>query len=83
MNNKNWWGEPDDVEPLPEWMDPRTYQNNNQYKRKVKSLNETIEETLKKPAVPVIVDSMFSEKGYETCSLEDAEEFAKKRNYDY
>ena len=29
--NKNWWGEPDDIEPLPEWMDPRTYQNNNQF----------------------------------------------------
>ena len=28
------------------------------------------------------IDSMFSEKGYETCTLEKAEEFARKRNYD-
>ena len=25
--NKNFWGEPDDEEPLPAWMDPKTYSN--------------------------------------------------------
>ena len=55
QNNKNFWGEPDDIEPLPEWMGPRTYQNNNQYKRKTKSLNEAINDALQKPAVPVII----------------------------
>ena len=51
---KNFWGEPDDIEPLPPWMDPRTYQNNGS-KRKTKSLNEAINEALKKPAVPIII----------------------------
>jgi hypothetical protein len=55
QNNKNFWGEPDDIEPLPEWMDPKTYQNNGHYKRKTKSLNEAINEALQKPAVPVII----------------------------
>ena len=51
---KNFWGEPDDIEPLPPWMDPKTYQNNGP-KRKTKSLNEAINEALKKPAVPIII----------------------------
>lgn len=51
---KNFWGEPDDIEPLPLWMDPKTYQNNGP-KRKTKSLNEAINEALKKPAVPIII----------------------------
>jgi hypothetical protein len=55
QNNKNFWGEPDDIEPLPEWMDQKTYQNNNQFKRKTKSLNEAINDALQKPAVPVII----------------------------
>jgi hypothetical protein len=55
--NKNFWGEPDDIEPLPEWMDPKTYQNNNKQQRKPsKSLNEAIEEALRKPAVPLNIE---------------------------
>jgi hypothetical protein len=35
-------------------MDPKTYQNNNKQQRKPsKSLNEAIEEALRKPAVPI------------------------------
>jgi len=51
MNNKNFWGEPDD-EPLPEWMDPKTY-SNPKPKRHGPSLMESIEEAMKKPPVPV------------------------------
>lgn len=51
MNNKNFWGEPDD-EPLPEWMDPKTY-SNPKPKRHGPSLMETIEEAMKKPPVPI------------------------------
>jgi len=51
MNNNNFWGEPDD-EPLPEWMDPKTY-SNPKPKRRGPSLMETIEEAMKKPPVPI------------------------------
>jgi hypothetical protein len=51
MNNKNFWGEPDD-EPLPEWMDPKTY-SNPKPKRHGPSLMESIEEAMKKPPVPI------------------------------
>ena len=51
MNNKNFWGEPDD-EPLPEWMDPKTY-SNPKPKRRGPSLMESIEEAMKKPPVPI------------------------------
>ena len=61
QNNKNFWGPADDEESLPEWMDPRTYQNNNQYKRKTKSLNEAINDALKKPAVPIILEEVAVE----------------------
>jgi len=51
MNNKNFWCEPDD-EPLPEWMDPKTY-SNPKPKRRGPSLMESIEEAMKKPPVPI------------------------------
>lgn len=52
--NKNFWGPPDDEEPLPAWMDPKTYQNGNQKSlRRGPSLFDSIEEALKKPPVPV------------------------------
>jgi hypothetical protein len=50
MNN-NFWGEPDE-EPLPEWMDPKTYQNP-QPKRRGPSLADVIQEALNKPPVPI------------------------------
>ena len=50
MNN-NFWG-PDDEEPLPEWMDPKTY-SNPKPKRHGPSLMECIEEAMKKPPVPI------------------------------
>jgi hypothetical protein len=53
--SKNFWGEPDDVEPLPEWMDPRTYQNQGYKRKPAKSLNECINEALAKPPVPIII----------------------------
>ena len=49
--NKNFWG-PDDEEPLPEWMDPKTY-SNPKPKRRGPSLMESIEEAMKKPPVPI------------------------------
>jgi hypothetical protein len=52
--NKNFWGEPDDIEPLPEWMDPKTY-SNPKPKRHGPSLMESIQEAMKKPPVPIII----------------------------
>jgi len=52
--NKNFWGEPDD-EPLPEWMDPKMYQNPKP-KRSGPSLMESIQEAMKKPPVPVNIE---------------------------
>ena len=51
MNN-NFWGPADDEEPLPEWMDPKTY-STPKPKRHGPSLMECIEEAMKKPPVPV------------------------------
>ena len=59
--NKNFWGEPDDIEPFPEWMLAETYRNGGQPKRKSKSLNEAIIEAMKKPAVPVILQDPTKE----------------------
>lgn len=59
--NKNFWGEPDDIEPLPDWMLAETYRNGAPKKRG-KTLQETIEETLKKPAVPVILHDPTKEE---------------------
>jgi hypothetical protein len=51
----NYWGPPDDDFDMPDWMKASTYQNGGQPKKKVKSLEQIAEETLKKPAVPVII----------------------------
>jgi hypothetical protein len=50
----NYWGEPDE-EPLPDWMNPKTYQKGGQLKKQSKSLEQIAEETLKKPLVPIII----------------------------
>ena len=54
MNNRNFWGEPDDIEPLPDWMLAETH-HNAQYRKPSKSLTQIIEETLRKPPVPIIM----------------------------
>lgn len=51
--NKNHWGEPDDIEPFPDWMLAETYRNGGPVKKATKSLTSIIEETLKKPAIIV------------------------------
>lgn len=51
---KNYWGEPED-EPLPDWMNPKTYQNPHVRPRASKSLTEAIQDCLKKPAVPITI----------------------------
>jgi len=48
------WGEPDDIEPLPAWMLAETHRKDN--KKSSKPLHEIIQETLKKPAIPVIIE---------------------------
>jgi hypothetical protein len=50
MNN-NFWGEPDDIEPLPDWMRP-----NQSIRRPSKSITDIINETMKKPPIPQIPD---------------------------
>jgi len=51
---KNYWGEPDE-EPLPDWMNPKSYQGNKQKARILKSLEEAAAEALKKPPIPIIL----------------------------
>ena len=54
--NKNFWGEPDD-EPLPAWMDPKTYRDGNGQKaRPLKSLEEAAMDALKKAPLQQIPD---------------------------
>lgn len=55
----NFWGPPDDSEPLPDWMDPVKCRQVNEQKeirkRTGKDLMSVIQETLEKPAIPVEV----------------------------
>ena len=54
MQNDHW-GEPDDVEPMPDWMLAETHRNQNNRPAKGKSLTESIMEAMKKPPVPIII----------------------------
>ena len=47
----NFWGEPDDIEPLPDWMKP-----NQPTRRPSKSITDIINDTMKKPPIPQIPD---------------------------
>ena len=53
--NKNFWGEPDDIDPLPDWMNPETYRNGNLKPKSTKTLEEAAADALKKPPVPIII----------------------------
>ena len=50
MNN-NFWGEPDDIEPLPDWM-----RQNQPARRSSKSITDIINETIRKPPIPQVPD---------------------------
>lgn len=55
---KNYWGEPDDDNFLPEWMNPKTYRNKptiGGVDPKRKTLEEAAAEALKKPAIPILL----------------------------
>lgn len=54
MQNKHW-GEPDDVEPMPDWMLAETHRNQNNRPARGKSLTESIMEAMRKPPVPIII----------------------------
>ena len=54
MNN-NFWGEPDDIEPLPDWMNTTTY-SQPQFRKTNKSITDIINETIRKPPVPQVPD---------------------------
>ena len=55
----NYWGPPDDEEPLPDWMDPKKCRQVNEQKelrrKSGKDLMSVIQEALQKPAVPVTI----------------------------
>ena len=56
----NHWGEPDDIEPMPNWMLAETHSNC--YKpAKTKSLTESIMEAMNKPPVPIIIQEPTNE----------------------
>jgi hypothetical protein len=51
MGNNNFWGDPDDIEPLPDWMNPETYKNGSAKVRGATPLNEEIQRALKQPPI--------------------------------
>ncbi len=53
--SKNFWGEPDDIEPFPDWMKPGP-RSGSSVRRLDKTLISVIEETLKKPVIFVVFD---------------------------
>jgi hypothetical protein len=48
----NFWGEPDDIEPLPDWMDPKKCHTINEQKNKTGSVEKAAEKCLKRPPIP-------------------------------
>jgi hypothetical protein len=53
------WGEPDDMEPFPDWMLPDNHPQKKmgmQRKTVTKSLEKIAEEVLTKPLIPVKID---------------------------
>ena len=52
----NFWGDSDDVEPLPDWMRADTYRNGMPQKKAGKSLEQIAAEALKKPLLPNLPD---------------------------
>ena len=57
----NHWGEPDDVEPMPDWMLAETHRNPNHRPARGKSLTESIMEAMNKPPVPIIIQEPTNE----------------------
>lgn len=51
--NKNYWGEPDDIEPLPEWMLAETHRNPLKQKIKQQTVEDAARNCLKKPPINV------------------------------
>jgi len=55
----NYWGEPENDNPLPDWMDPKKCRQVNEQKelrkRTGKDLMSVINEALQKPAVPITI----------------------------
>lgn len=52
--NKNFWGEPDDIEPLPDWMLADTHKNPMNKKLKTpQSVEDAARACLKKPSIDV------------------------------
>jgi hypothetical protein len=50
----NFWGEPDE-EPLPDWMNPKTYNQPKILQRSRQTLEEAAAAALKKPPVPILL----------------------------
>lgn len=59
VDEPNWWGEPDDIEPFPDWMLPPSKRQNQLLEQKraaSKSVENTIRDILQKPATPVQIN---------------------------
>ena len=57
MNNKNHWGEPDEID-FPDWMLPDSHPNKNKtiQRKSSQSLTEAINQALAKPPVTIIIE---------------------------
>ncbi len=57
MNNKNHWGEPDEVD-FPDWMLPNNHPNKNKtlQRKSSQSLTEAINLALSKPPVTIVIE---------------------------
>lgn len=51
--NKNYWGEPDDIEPFPDWMLAETHRNPFAKKVSKQSVEEAAAKCLKKAPIDV------------------------------
>lgn len=51
----NYWGEPDDIEPFPDWMLAETHRNplNQNRQMKHKTVEDAAKSCLQKPAIDV------------------------------
>jgi len=53
MKKHNFWGDPDDVEPLPDWMNPETHRNPFKKRLSSRSLEQAAAEILRQPPIDI------------------------------
>lgn len=60
MKKHNFWGDPDDVEPLPDWMNPDTYKDPFKKRLSSRTLEMAAAEVLKQPPIDTTKVNIFT-----------------------